>query len=220
MNPPLPHEPNLQTMRIDYDDTLLSEQSIASDPIEEFRKWLDQAMIHSVNTANSMTLATATAEGKPSARTVLLRDFNEQGYTFYTNYQSRKAHELEANPYATLLFFWPEMERQIRIEGTIEKLSWGESNAYFQSRPRQSQIGAWISPQSEMIHDRETMEKEMLEFEKKHVDKIIPCPSFWGGYRVIPFSYEFWKGRPNRLHDRILFSYASNQTWQISRLAP
>jgi pyridoxamine 5'-phosphate oxidase len=167
-----------------------------------------------------MTLATATPLGRPSARMVLLRGADERGFSFFTNYESRKARELEANPYAALVFFWHELERQVRIEGRVERVSPDESDRYFHSRPRGARIGAWASPQSQVIAGREVLESRYSESENRHPDETIPRPANWGGYRLIPDSIEFWQGRPNRLHDRLRYTLRPGRSWLIERLAP
>ena len=167
-----------------------------------------------------MTLATATPDGRPSARMVLLRGADERGFSFFTNYESRKARELEANPFAALVFFWHELERQVRIEGRVERVSAQQSDAYFHSRPKGARIGAWASPQSQVIAGREILDSRYLEFERRHPDETVPRPANWGGYRLVPDSIEFWQGRPNRLHDRLRYTLRPAGSWLIERLAP
>ncbi len=198
----------------------LSETDVAPDPFAQFEQWMQQALNSELPEPTAMTLATATPDGRPSARIVLLKGFDASGFVFYTNYESRKGIELEQNPQATLLFFWPELERQVRIEGRVERISAEESTAYFQSRPKESQLGAWASPQSRVIAGREVVEQRYQELSAqfKH-DETLPLPPFWGGYRLVPTYFEFWQGRPSRLHDRIC--YTLNQgNWTIARLAP
>jgi pyridoxamine 5'-phosphate oxidase len=167
-----------------------------------------------------MTLATATPEGRPSARMVLLKQVDHDGFVFFTNYHSAKALQLESNPYAALVFYWNPLERQVRVEGKVERTSAAESEVYFQTRPRESQIGAWASPQSSVIAGREVLEQRARELEDYYRDREIECPGHWGGYRLRPDRIEFWKGRPGRLHDRIVYELTSDGMWSITRLAP
>jgi pyridoxamine 5'-phosphate oxidase len=167
-----------------------------------------------------MTLATATPDGRPSARMVLLKQVDENGFVFFTNYQSVKAEQLDVNPYAALVFYWNQLERQVRVEGSVTRTSAQESREYFQTRPRESQIGAWASAQSEIITSRDVLEQRARELESLYLDREIDCPEHWGGYRLTPERIEFWKGRIGRLHDRILYQRASDSIWTISRLAP
>lgn len=204
----------------EFADRKLSREDLAAEPFNPFGKWLDEAVNANAERANAMTLATATPEGRPSARTVLLKGFSEQGFDFFGNVESRKGRELAANPRAALLFFWPELGRQVRIEGGVSRLSAEESRLYFQSRPRESQLAAWASEQSAAITDRQTLDKNYAEAEKKYAGQEIPLPPAWGGWRLIPDYVEFWQGRPNRLHDRFEYRLTSNGEWRISRLAP
>jgi len=212
--------PNIAALRRNYSSESLSETDVNADPIEQFDHWFREALGSALPEPNAMTLATATRDGLPSARTVLLKGFDHQGFVFYTNYESRKGAELDDNPRAALLFTWLELERQVRIEGRVERVSPEESQAYFQSRPKESQIGAWASPQSRPIENRNVLEDKVHELTTtfKH-DDVLPLPPFWGGYRVRPQYIEFWQGRESRLHDRILFSRAETG-WKIERLAP
>ncbi len=210
----------LENLRKDYRAEKLSEKDEKSNPIEQFDHWFDEALKSGIYEPNAMTLATASTDGKPAARIVLLKGFNQDGFVFYTNYLSRKGKELAKNPVVALVFFWPELERQVRIEGTIEKVSKETSEKYFQSRPKESQIGALASPQSQVIEDRSLLEKNWKELEKKYADQEIPKPSFWGGYLVKPQVIEFWQGRSSRLHDRIVYRKADKNNWKIVRLAP
>ena len=189
------------------------------DPISFFEKWLTEAEDAGIILPESMSLATCSAQGRPSSRVVLLKEVDQKGFVFFTNYGSHKATELEANPYAALLFHWNMLQRQVRIEGRIERISTEESNAYFQTRDRGSRIGAWASHQSEELVDRETLIQRVKHFEKKFAGKEVPLPEFWGGYRVIPERIEFWQGKADRLHDRFVYKAADNG-WQISRLNP
>ena len=211
---------DLSDFRKEYNAGELSKSGMKYNPMLQFEQWMEDAIQFGMPEPNAMILATSTLEGKPSARCVLLKESNERGFVFFTNYQSRKGRELNANPFAALVFDWHEMERQIRIEGHVEKLSEKESDVYFHSRPISSQIGAWASPQSQIIDSRETLDNSFRQYEKKLIDyPSIPRPSYWGGFIVIPYLIEFWQGRPNRLHDRIVY-YRNDENWQINRLAP
>jgi pyridoxamine 5'-phosphate oxidase len=198
-----------------------SEDDAELNPFHQFAKWWKEALDSSIDEVNAMTLATADKNGIPTARIVLLKDFNEQGFVFFTNYLSRKGREISENPHATLLFFWKELERQVRIEGTIIKVDEKESDDYFHSRPLGSKIGAWSSPQSKVISDRSVIEKNVQQYEHQFAGQThIPRPPHWGGYRVIPSYIEFWQGRESRLHDRIAYQSEGGDTWKIQRLAP
>lgn len=211
--------PSIADIRKVYEKKELSRKDVDQNPVEQFKKWWEEALASNADEANAMTLATCSRQGKPSARIVLLKGIHENGFVFFSNYNSRKAAELEQHPFAALLFFWKELERQVRIEGRIEKLSASESDEYFSSRPRESQLGAWTSPQSKVIPSREFLQKREKEFEEKYVDTSVPRPPFWGGYLLIPEHIEYWQGRPGRLHDRILYS-AVKDGWKLERLAP
>ena len=197
----------------------LDEQTIDRDPINQFKRWFDDAIASGMKLPEAMTLATATRDGRPSARVVLLKDVDNEGFVFFTNYRSAKARDLEANPHAALVFYWSQFDRQVRVEGTVERVSAEESRTYFKTRPRESQIGAWASPQSDIIENRELLETRVAELEQLYGDGEIECPEHWGGYRVKPTRIEFWKGRLGRLHDRIVYERAGTQ-WNINRLAP
>ena len=197
----------------------LDEKVIDRDPIRQFQTWFNDAIAAKLPMPDAMTLATATPDGKPSARMVLLKQVDDDGFVFYTNYHSIKAAQLDANPYAALVFYWSQLDRQVRVEGSVTKTSPEESREYFRTRPRESQIGAWASEQSEVILSREVLEQRALELETQYSDREIDCPEHWGGYRVKPERIEFWKSRTGRLHDRILYERTADG-WSISRLAP
>jgi pyridoxamine 5'-phosphate oxidase len=210
----------IANMRKVYQLQSLSEKDVEDDPIKQFQNWWQHAIETKIEEPNAMTLATCNASGKPSARIVLLKAIKENGFVFFTNYQSRKAKEIEENAFVALVFFWKELERQIRIEGKIEKINAKESDEYFSIRPRESQIGAWSSPQSSIIENAEVLQKNVTKFIKQFKSKEIPRPDFWGGYIVEPIAIEFWQGRPGRLHDRLKYSLSENNGWIKNRLAP
>lgn len=210
----------LSSMRKEYTQSALHEADMAGDPVTQFGVWFQQAVAAEVPEANAMTLATATPEGRPSARIVLLKGYDDRGFTFHTNYDSRKGAEIEANPYVALVFFWPALERQVRIEGRVERTSEAESDDYFQSRPAGARLGAWASKQSVVIPDRKAMEARLRELEEEYSDGNIPRPSHWGGFRVEPEAVEFWQGRASRLHDRLRYVRSSQGGWTIQRVAP
>jgi pyridoxamine 5'-phosphate oxidase len=210
---------NIADLRKDYRLKTLNEEDISADPVEQFTLWWGEAVASEIEEVNAMTLATASKEGLPSARIVLLKGFNETGFIFFTNYNSYKGKQLQVNPKAALIFFWKELERQIRIEGKVEKITAKDSDEYFNSRPAGSRIGAWASPQSNIIENRAVIEENV----KKYIDDFrqhIPRPPYWGGYIVKPDIIEFWQGRSNRLHDRIQYTKQNNGNWKIVRLAP
>ncbi len=211
---------SIADLRQEYTKNGLRETDLHADPIEQFQQWFDEALSARIREPNAMTLATATPEGRPSARMVLLKDFDSRGFVFYTNYDSRKGGELLANPWAALILFWVDLERQIRIEGRVELVSPAESDAYFASRPRESQIGAWASDQSQVLVDRATLEIRTAEVQQRYGNAEVPRPPFWGGFRVVPESIEFWQGQPSRLHDRLRYQLKSPAVWAIERLSP
>lgn len=206
-------------LRREYTRDGLSEAAANPDPVEQFRLWFDEALEAGLHEPNAMTLATATPDGRPSARIVLLKGFDDRGFVFYTNYEGRKASELETNPFCALVFYWGELERQVRVEGRAERVPAVESDAYYASRPRGSRLGAWVSEQSRPAKSREELEERLREMKKDYEGREIPRPPFWGGYRVAPESLEFWQGRENRLHDRLLYR-RNLEGWSIERLQP
>ena len=210
----------LQNLRIEYSSSPINESAVDANPISFFGKWFDEAMAAEVREPNAMTLATATRDGIPSARIVLLKGADKNGFSFYSNYLSRKGKELAKNPSACLVFFWPELGRQVRIEGKILKLSKEESEAYFATRPFGSQLGAIVSPQSQVIANREVLDVAYTAYEQKFEGKKIPKPAHWGGYILQPIAIEFWQGRESRLHDRVKYALMEKGKWKIERLAP
>jgi pyridoxamine 5'-phosphate oxidase len=211
---------DLQRLRKEYTRAGLAEADADPDPIGQFRKWFDEALAANLHEPNAMVLATATLDGRPSARVVLLKGCDERGFVFYTNYEAPKSRELEENPRCTLVFYWGELERQVRIEGCATRISGEESDVYYRSRPRGSRLGSWASAQSHPIEDRGILEKRLRELEGKYKGREIPRPPFWGGYRVEPGAIEFWQGRENRLHDRLLYSRLDSGSWRMERLQP
>ncbi|AFY67766.1 pyridoxamine 5'-phosphate oxidase [Geitlerinema sp. PCC 7407] len=207
-------------LRREYTRQGLLKQDVDSDPFRQFHRWFEQALAAELPEPNAMTIASATPDGRPSARMVLLKNLDDQGFVFYTNYESHKGQELLANPWASLVFWWAELERQVRVEGRVEQVSAAESDAYFHSRPRSSQLGAWASNQSRIVDDRADLEQRLAELEAQYgEDQPIPRPPHWGGFRVVPEVIEFWQGRPNRLHDRIVYRHKAG-AWTLARLAP
>ena len=199
---------------------VLDEKRIDTDPIKQFQQWFDEAIAANLPMPDAMSLATVTPDGRPTARMVLLKQVDADGFVFFTNYQSSKAKQLEINPYAALVFYWTQLDRQVRVEGKVSKTSAEESAAYFKTRPRESQIGAWASPQSEVISAREVLEQRAHELADQYCDREIDCPAHWGGFRLAPDRIEFWKSRVGRLHDRILYELQPDGSWTIRRLAP
>lgn len=212
--------PEIANLRKEYATRVLLENEVAPDAIDQFGNWWKDALAAEISEPNAMTLATASSDGMPSARVVLLKDFDKKGFLFYTNYKSFKSMQLEENPRACLVFFWKELERQIRITGLVMKNSGDESSEYFSSRPEGSRIGALASPQSQVIESREWLDEQYMQLVKKLGGTDIPRPDHWGGYVVKPVVIEFWQGRPSRLHDRIQYTLTDEGTWKIERLAP
>jgi len=211
---------NIADIRRDYSHKSLSESDVDANAIRQFGKWWREAVSSKIDEVNAMTLATASIDALPSARIVLLKEFNEKGFVFFSNYESYKAQQLAENPKACLVFFWKELERQVRITGLIEKINSKQSDEYFQSRPESSRIGAWASPQSRVIEDRQWLDEKFNELVNKMEGTAIPRPPHWGGYIVKPVVIEFWQGRPSRLHDRIQYTLEESGEWKIERLAP
>lgn len=209
---------SLAHIRQEYTRRELLEETVDKNPFVQFGVWLDEAIASRLPEPTAMNLATVDSNSRPASRIVLLKAFNEKGFVFFSNYRSRKGQALENNQYAAINFFWPELERQVRVEGTVSLVTQEESKEYFNSRPRGSQIGAWASPQSQVIHKKD-LEEKARELDLKWRGKEIPCPETWGGYNLTPDYFEFWQGRPNRLHDRITYIWENNE-WLIRRIAP
>jgi len=211
---------DLGALRREYTYTGLRRRDLSEDPIIQFTDWFESASASKIVDPSAMSLATVAEDGQPSLRTVLLKYFDQTGFVFFTNLESTKAQEMAQNPRVALMFLWREFERQVIIKGKAEKVSTGESVKYFVSRPHGSQLGAWVSQQSSIITSRKVLEMKLDEIKRKFTEGKVPLPSFWGGYRVVPDNIEFWQGRPNRLHDRFLYSRTSGEAWEIDRLAP
>jgi len=210
---------DISGLRREYERGSLERDDLADDPLEQFELWFEEARATGLAEPNAMSVATATADGQPSLRTVLMKYFDRQGLVFFTNLESRKADEIAANPRVALLFYWLPLERQVAIRGTAERISRRETLRYFMKRPRGSQLGAWVSDQSRVLTSRKILEMKLDEMRRRYADGKIPLPSWWGGFRVRPHAVEFWQGRPNRLHDRFLYTL-DGAAWRIERLAP
>jgi pyridoxamine 5'-phosphate oxidase len=212
---------HIRTVRKDYWGDTLDVKTVATNPLEQFERWMGEVLSQDVPDANAMTIATVSKNGQPSARIVLLKDFSEKGFVFFTNYNSQKGQEIEHNPKAALLFFWPKLMRQVKIEGVLEKISPVESENYFKTRPEGNKISAWVSQQSAEIDSKEELELNFKQLEKKYKGQDIPYPEYWGGFCLRPKVYEFWQGQANRLHDRIRYELECEECkWKIKRLAP
>ncbi len=212
---------SLEDLRENYTHAALDEQNCETNPIAQFQKWFKEAQVAHLKEPNAMSLATVAPGGKPSSRIVLLKEITADGFVFYTNYTSRKALELETNPFVALTFYWAELERQVRVEGSIGKVDREKSERYFRRRPRGSKLGAWVSQQSNVVNNRKFLDDRLAELEAQYAGiEEIPAPPFWGGYQVLPTSVEFWQGRPNRLHDRIVYQKEGVDFWRLERLWP
>ena len=211
---------SIHAIRQEYTKSALDESQVANHPIQQFVQWFDEALKSEVMEPNAMTLSTVSAQGLPSSRIVLLKEVDEVGFHFFTNYESRKGKEMDSNPHVALLFFWPELQRQVRIEAKVQKLTPEASDAYFQSRPKESRLGAIASPQSQILPNRQLLEARMDDLRQTYADSaFVPRPAHWGGYRAVPYLVEFWQGRSSRLHDRLIYQWQQDQ-WILSRLAP
>lgn len=216
---PQPASAVFNRLRREYTHRGLDEQSARSNPLDQFTAWLYEAVDARIVEPNAMVLATADAQGRPAARTVLLKDFDERGFVFFTNYESQKGRELNENPRASLVFLWKELERQVRVDGPVQRVSREESETYFRSRPFEARLGAWASPQSRPVAKREALEGAFEALRARYASQDVPLPPYWGGYRVQHQELEFWQGRPNRLHDRLLYTREAGG-WSVRRLAP
>lgn len=210
---------SIAELRREYSQQALAESEVCENPIDQFTEWFKQAYSANLLDVNAMTLSTATKKGKPSSRIVLLKGVDEAGFRFYTNYESRKGRELNENPHASLCFYWAPLERQVRIEGEVERLSRSTSENYFKQRPRESRLGAWASKQSNKVNSREELESRFQKIKQKFEDQEIPLPDFWGGFLLRPQRIEFWQGRESRMHDRICYE-KEGEAWKVFRLAP
>ncbi|MBS0663014.1 MAG: pyridoxamine 5'-phosphate oxidase [Verrucomicrobia bacterium] len=211
---------SLADLRKEYSLAGLTERDLARDPFRQFEKWFQEAEASKLVEPNAMVLSTAARDGRPAGRTVLLKNVDGRGFVFYTNYESRKGRELDANPRASLVFPWFAFERQVIVEGTVTKVTREESEAYFHSRPLSSQLAAWASAQSSIVPNRKALEEAMKDVERKYAGQVVPLPPYWGGFRVVPETVEFWQGRRNRLHDRLRYRRAADGGWTVERLAP
>lgn len=211
---------SIAAIRKEYKLKSLDESEAEVNPIKQFDRWWQDAIASDIDEVNALTLATTSSDGKPSARIVLLKGYDSNGFVFFTNYESRKGKELAENPAGCMIFFWKELERQVRIDGTINKVSEAESDAYFFSRPAGSQVGAWVSPQSTVIESRDIIEQRLQQFQQQFAESPITRPPHWGGYQLVPEAIEFWQGRPSRLHDRLRYTRQEDQQWKMERLAP
>ena len=211
---------DIASIRKEYTQAKLDEDTILKDPFKQFEKWFNEALKSEIVEPTAMVLSTVDQEGKPFQRTVLLKMFGEDGFVFYTNYESRKSRQINENPQVSILFPWYTLERQVAITGSVEKVSTKQSLKYFRSRPKGSQLGAWVSNQSEVISSRSVLEAKWEQMKKKFKEGKIPLPDNWGGYRIIPNTFEFWQGRKSRLHDRFYFEQDENGSWKSNRLAP
>lgn len=207
-------------LRKEYTFQGLNEADADPNPFGQFKLWFEQALNAQLPEPNAMTIATASLDGKPSARMVLLKDYDQRGFVFYTNYDSEKGQQLRQNPWGAIAFWWAELERQVRITGGVERVSEAEADKYFQSRPKSSQLGAWASHQSQVIQNREVLEQRLKQLKDEYENKTVLRPPHWGGFRVIPDQIEFWQGRPSRLHDRLLYQRGEDGTWSRQRLSP
>lgn len=210
----------MKTLRREYASRTLEEHAAHPDPLAQFRAWFDEVLQSDVLDPNAMSLATASPAGEPSVRTVLLKELDDRGFVFFTHYDSRKGGDLSRNPRASLLFFWPSFERQVRVTGAVTEVSRAESDAYFASRPLESQIAVWAATQSSVLADRQALDDRYAEIARQFAGQAVPCPPRWGGFRVTPEQIEFWQGRPSRLHDRLLYTRAADGSWERARLAP
>jgi pyridoxamine 5'-phosphate oxidase len=211
---------DIASLRVEYSTRELRRYSVASNPTDQFALWFSDAAAARIAEPNAMTVSTVGANGRPSSRVVLLKAFDSRGFSFFTNLASRKAQELAASPWAALALLWKEIERQVRIEGRVERVDDDEADVYFASRPRGSQIGAWVSKQSARLASRDVLDRRTAELELEFEGVPVPRPPYWGGFRVVPDRFEFWQGRPNRLHDRIVYELLEDGTWKIDRLFP